>query len=193
MRKIYLFLSLSLDGYFEGSNHDLSWHNVDDEVIKFAIQQLKETDLYLWGRRIYQNMEAVWPKMAVDPSASKDSLEIARLLNNTPKIVFSRTLKSVKETKNWKNVELVRELDLEGIRRLKRQAGKDIGVGGPNLALALVKAGLVDEFRFMMVPVLIGRGTSISEGMLGKTELEFVKTRRFDSGNLLLYYRPNSA
>ena len=68
MRKVFLFMTLSIDGYFEGPNHDLSWHNVDDEFNKFAIEQLKEADLILFGRRTYQLMEAFWPKAAKDPT-----------------------------------------------------------------------------------------------------------------------------
>lgn len=71
MRSIYLFLSLSVDGCFEGPNHDISWHNVDDESNSFAIEQLEKTDLFLWGRRIYELMEGYWPKAADDPAASK--------------------------------------------------------------------------------------------------------------------------
>src|SRR6266566_4086116 len=106
MRKIHLFVTLSLDGYFEGLNHDLSWHNVDHEFNKFAIEQLRETGLILFGRRTYQLMEGFWPKAAVDPETSLDNREVARLINNTEKIVFSRTLDSVRETENWKNVRL---------------------------------------------------------------------------------------
>lgn len=72
-RNLYLFMSLSIDGYFEGPNHDISWHSVDDEFNRFAIEQLKETDLFLWGRRVYQLMEAYWPKAADDPATSKDN------------------------------------------------------------------------------------------------------------------------
>lgn len=190
MRKIYLFLSLSLDGFFEGPNHDISWHNVDAEFNRFAIEQLKETDLYLFGRRNYRLMEAYWPRIAQDPSASEDNLEIARLINGTPKIVFSRTLQSVKETKEWKNIQLVRKLDPVEIRRLKERPGKDICVGGPNLARSFVKAGLVDEFRFLVMPVIVGHGTTIFKGALGRMKLELVNMQQFDSGNVLLRYRP---
>lgn len=85
MSKVYLFMSISLDGFFEGPNHDLSWINVDDEFDKFAIEMLKETDLFLWGRRIYQLMEGYWPKAVEDPNTSKDDLEVAGLMNNTYK------------------------------------------------------------------------------------------------------------
>jgi len=190
MRKLYLFMSLSVDGYFEGPNHDISWHNVDEEFNKFAVEQLKETDLFLWGRRIYQLMEAYWPKAAEDPSTSRDDREVARLMNGTKKLVFSRTLDRVRETRNWKNVTLVRKFDPSEIRRLKERPGKDIGVGGPSLASSFVAEGLVDEFRFVINPVALGEGTPIFRGMKERMSLELVKTRKFDSGNVLLYYKP---
>src|SRR5689334_15532393 len=128
MRSVHLFVMLSLDGYFEGPNHDLSWHNVDDEFNKFAIEQLKETGLILFGRKTYQLMESYWPKAAVDAETSRDDREIAHLMNNAEKIVFSRTLDSVHETENWKNVKLRRKVDPDEIRRLKDMPGKDIWV-----------------------------------------------------------------
>jgi len=190
MRKLYLFMSLSIDGYFEGPDYDISWHKVDEEFNKFAIEQLRETDLFLWGRRTYQLMEAYWPKAAEDPSTSRDDREIARLMNGTEKLVFSRTLDKVGETRNWKSGRLVHEFDPREIRRLKERPGKDIGVGGPDLASSFVREGLIDEFRFMINPVALGEGTPIFRGMKGRMSLELVKTRKFDSGNVLLYYKP---
>jgi dihydrofolate reductase len=190
MRKVYLFMTLSIDGYFEGANHDISWHNVDDEFNKFAVEQLREADLLLFGRRTYQLMEAFWPKAAKDTSMSKENLEIARLINNTNKIVFSRTLGKVEEKENWKNVKLVSEFDPEEIRQLKEQPGRGIWVGGSNLAVSFIKAGLIDEFRFMVNPVAIGDGTPIFKGLGPKLRLQLIKTRTFDSGNVLLCYTP---
>ncbi|MGI0014106.1 MAG: dihydrofolate reductase family protein [Nitrososphaera sp.] len=190
MRKVLLFITLSIDGYFEGPNHDLSWHNVDDEFNKFAIEQLKKTDLILFGRRTYQLMEAFWPKAAKDPTMSKENLEVANLINNVNKIVFSRTLDKVEEKENWRNVKLVHEFDSEEIRRLKEQPGKDIGVGGSDLAVSFIKAGLIDEFRFMINPVVIGEGTSIFKGINEKLNLRLLSTRTFKSGNVLLSYQP---
>lgn len=192
MRKIYLFMMMSLDGYFEGPNHDLSWHNVDDEFNKFAVEQLRKADLFLYGRRMYQLMETFWPKAANDPTISKDNLEIASLINNTKKIVFSRTLEKVEEKGNWKNVKLVRKFDPKEIESLKRQPGKQIWIGGSNLAISFVKTGLIDEFRFMINPVVIGRGTPLFKELDRKLDLELIKTQKFRSGNILLYYRPIS-
>ena len=190
MRKIHLFVTLSLDGYFEGPNHDLSWHNVDDEFNKYAIEQLRDTGLILFGRRTYQLMEGFWPKAAVDPGTSLDNREIARLINNTEKIVFSRTLDSVQETENWKNVKLRRKVDPVEMRRLKEMPGKDIWVGTSDLAVSFIKEDLIDEFRFMINPVVVRGGRRIFEGLNRKLDLELTESRKFDSGNVLLCYRP---
>jgi len=192
MRKIILFMSLSLDGFFEGPDHVISWHNVDDEFNKYAIEQLKEVDTLVYGRRTYQLMEASWPKIAEDPATSEEDLEIARLINYTNKIVFSRTLKEVKETDNWRNGKLVHSFDPDEIARLKSMPGRDIGIGGSDLAVSFIRAGLIDEFRFMMTPVVLGEGTSIFKGLDEKLDLELVSSRPFASGNVLVRYKPAS-
>jgi dihydrofolate reductase len=190
MRKVYVFMMLSTDGYFEGPNHDLSWHNVDDEFNKFAVELLREADLFLYGRRMYQLMESFWPKMAGNPRMSNENKEITRLINNTSKIVFSRTLKNVKEGENWRNVKLANKFDPAEIKRLKRQKGKNIWVGGSNLAVSFIKAGLVDEIMFMINPVVIGRGTPIFSGLGKKAYFKLLGTQTFRSGNVLLRYKP---
>lgn len=184
-------MMISLDGYFEGPDHDLSWHNVDDEFNKFAIEQMRETDLILFGRRTYQLMESFWPEAAKDSTISKENIEIADRMNNTNKIVFSRTLDKVEEKENWKNIKLVKELDPDEIRHLKKQPGKNMWVGGSDLALSFIKAGLIDEFRLMVNPVVIREGTPIFKGMDSKLKLELIKTREFRSGNILLCYKPS--
>ncbi|MDE1871162.1 MAG: dihydrofolate reductase [Candidatus Micrarchaeota archaeon] len=189
MRKIYLFLNLSIDGYFEGPNHDLSWHKVDKEFNKFAITQLNEADLIIFGRRTYQLMESFWPKAQDDPTISKEDLIVAKLMNNKPKIVISRTLKKVQEQKNWKNVKLMNKFDPKEIIKLKRQKGNGIWVGGSDLAVSFIKSGLIDEFRFMIMPVAIGKGTPLFKKLGRRLNLKLVKTQRFKSGNMLLYYR----
>src|SRR5436853_5706077 len=103
------------------------------------------------------------------------------MINNTNKIVFSRTLHNVQETENWKNVRLVHEFDAAAVRRLKETPGKGIWVGGSGLALSLIKAKVIDEFRFMINPVVIEKGTSIFEGMQGKLDLELTTTHRYSS------------
>jgi dihydrofolate reductase len=192
MRKLYMFVMLSLDGYFEGPNHDISWHNVDDEFNKFAKEQLRKTDLFLWGRRTYQLMEGYWPRIEEAPLTSSDDGEIAHLMNSTEKIVFSKTLDRVEETKIWHVTKLVHEFDPKEIRRLKARPGKEIGVGGPDLAMSLIKYDLIDELRIMVNPVAIGEGTPMFRGLERRVKLELLETGRFDSGNILLCYRPQT-
>ena len=185
MRKIFLFMMVSLDGYFEGKDHDISWHNVDEEFVDFAIEQTSQVGTLLFGRRTYQLMEGFWPT----EEALKSDPKTAELMNNTPKIVFSKTLEKVEETDNWKNVTLVKDKVEEEIKKLKDQPGKDIAVfGSSNLCVSLIKMGLLDELRIMVNPVAIGEGTTLFEGMKDKLKLKLEKTRTFKNGNVLLTY-----
>ena len=190
MGKIIWFVTVSLDGYFEGLNHDISWHNVDDEFNRFAIKQLRETDALLFGRRTYQLFEDFWPKAADDPSISKENLEIASLINNVNKIVFSKTLKKVEESENWRNVRLVSEINRQEIEAMKRQSGKNLSVGGSNLCVSFAEMGLIDEFQIMVNPVAIGAGNSLFKGIKRRLKLRLLETRTFKSGNVLLCYEP---
>lgn len=135
-------------------------------------------------------MESFWPQVEAGPKISPDDLEIARLVNRTGKIVFSRTLDSVRETASWRNVKLRHKVDPVEIRRLKEMPGKDIWLGTSNLAVSFIKEDLIHEFRFMINPIIIGRGTRIFHEMSSRLNLELTETRKFDSGNVLLFYRP---
>jgi dihydrofolate reductase len=106
------------------------------------------------------------------------------------KIVFSKTLKKVEEKKSWRNVRLIREVNPEEIKRWKQEPGKDLSVGGNNLAVSFAEAGLIDEIRIMVDPVVIGKGTPLFEGIKDRLNLRLLKTRTFKSGNVLLYYQP---
>jgi dihydrofolate reductase len=190
MGKIIHFVTVSLDGYFEGPNHDLSWFEPDDEYNSFAIDELHQEDAILFGRRCYQLFEEFWPKVADDPMTSRQDLEIAHLINNMKKIVYSRTLKKVEENNNWKNVTLVHEINPEEVSALKRQTSKNISVGGNSLALSFAQMGLIDEFWIMVYPVAIGSGTPLLFGLKKKLKLKHLGTTTFKSGNVLLCYEP---
>ncbi len=200
MRKIFLFMMVSVDGYFEGPDHDITWHNVDAEFNKYAIEQTSSTDLLLFGRRTYQLMEEYWPTEA----ALRDDPEVASLMNNTPKIVFSKTLDKVTETKHWKNVKLIKDNAIEEVKRLKQQEGKPVSPGEPtsrggniaiygsnNFAVSLIEEGLIDEFRIIINPVAIGAGTPLFKGIKNKLDLKLLGSpRTFENGNVLLIYEP---
>lgn len=183
MSKLFLFMLTSLDGYYEGPNHDISWHNVDAEFNEFAIQQTGEVGTLLFGRKTYEGMASYWPTEA----AKRDDPVVAGLMNNLPKVVFSRTLDKV----SWNNSRLVKENIEEEVSNLKQQAGKDIAIyGSSDLAVTLTHMGLVDEYRIMVVPVALGDGKPLFIGLDGRIKLELVSTRVFRSGNVLLTYRP---
>lgn len=139
MRKVILFNLVTLDGFFEGSDQDISWHNVDEEFNEFAINQLNETGTLLFGRVTYQVMASYWPT----ESAIRDDPTVAGLMNSLPKIVFSKTL----DMAEWNNSRLVKEAHriVEIVSELKRQPGKDIAIfGSSDLAATLAEHGLID-------------------------------------------------
>ncbi len=184
MRKVFLFDFITLNGFFEGPNGDISWHNVDQEFHEFAINQLNETDTILFGRVTYQMMASYWPT----ETAIKNDPVVAGKMNSLPKIVFSKTLKNA----TWNNTRVINE-DVTGeVEKLKQQSGKDIAIlGSSNLTLTLIQAGLVDEFRIILNPVILGSGVQLFKGVNEKFKLKLLKTKRFKSGNVLLYYQPD--
>lgn len=186
MRKVILFNLVTLDGFFEGPNQDISWHNVDEEFNEFAINQLNETGTLLFGRVTYQVMASYWPT----ESAIRDDPTVAGLMNSLPKVVFSKTL----DTAEWNNSRLVKEVHrvVEEVSELKRQPGKDIAIfGSSDLAATLAEHGLIDEYRIMVVPVFLGDGRSLLRGIKEKLNLKLLRVRTFKSGSVLLYYGPD--
>ena len=172
MRTTYLFMMVSLDGFFEGPDHDLSWHNADEEFDRFTIDQLNETDTILFGRRTYEMMAAFWPSEA---AAAADP-ETARRMNDTPKVVFSKTLGKA----DWQNTRLVRDGLRETVEDLKRRPGKDIAVfGSSDLSVSLLQMGLLDELRLMVNPVVLGDGKRLFEGIRDRLALTLMSTRTF--------------
>jgi len=183
MRKILFFMLTSLDGYYEGPSHELDWHNVDEEFNDFSIEQLNSVDMLLFGRVTYEMMAEFWPSahaLEADPV-------VANLMNNKPKIVFSKTLANVE----WQNTRLVRTNFTEEINQLKKLPGKDLIIfGSSDLAVTFLEAGLLDEIRILVNPIALGVGKPVFKGLQNRQHLELLKTRTFKSGNVLLYFKP---
>src|SRR5437867_1283554 len=145
MRKVFLFNMVTLDGFFEGPNHDIDWHNTDEEFNEFSIAQMNEIGTLLFGRVTYQLMASYWPTQV----AVESDPVVAEKMNSTPKVVFSRTLHSAE----WNKTRLARDAAQE-ITKLKQQDGKDMAIfGSANLLASLIPLGLIDEFRIMVNPV----------------------------------------
>ena len=183
MRKVMLFMMVTLDGFYAGPNGEIDWHVVDDEFNVFAIDQLNSVDVLLFGRVTYEGMASYWPT----PAAVLDDPVVAAKMNQMSKIVFSKTLKTVE----WQNTRLVKENIVEEISNLKKQPGKDLIIfGSSNLAVSFMRHGLLDELRIMVNPVVLGSGKPLFQGLNDRHKLKLLKTKTFSSGNVLLYYQP---
>jgi dihydrofolate reductase len=183
MRKVFAFEVASLDGYYVGPKQEFDWPVVDQEFDEFSQRQLEEVDTLLFGRVTYEMMASYWPT----PEAREGDPKTAAAMNDLPKLVASRTLDQV----GWENSTLVRGDVAEELARLKQQPGKDIAIFGSfDLTVSLLPAGLVDELRIMVSPLLLGDGLSLFRTASGRTSLKLLDVRRFDSGNVLLTYEP---
>jgi dihydrofolate reductase len=183
MRKVIFFMLTSLDGFFEGPDRDISWHHVDEQFNEFAIEQLNNMDTLLFGRVTYEMMASYWPTSA----AKTDDPVVAAKMNDLPKIVFSKSLSSV----DWQNTRLIKNDFVEEMLKLKQQPGKDLIIfGSSDLAVSFMEYGLIDEYRVMVNPVVLGAGKTLFKGINKRHDLKLLKTKLFDSGNVLLYYEP---
>jgi len=173
-------LSASLDGFMEDEQGNFDWGAPDDEVHSFINDQLRPVGTYLFGRRMYETM-AVWDTMEDEHPAMREFAEIWR---SADKIIYSRTLDAV----TTERTRLEREFDPDAILRLKESAERDIEVGGPSLAVDAFRAGIVDEVRLFVVPVVVGGGKpALPRGV--RLDLELLEERRFAGGTVYLRYR----
>jgi len=174
-------MMVSLDGYVEGEHHDLSWHNVDEEFNEFAHAQNNHLDTVLFGRRTYDLMAGYWPT----PQGNEDR-PTADWMTRVRKVVVGRPFEPT-----WENTEVVSGNLVEAITKIKNEPGTDIAILGSNtLAVSLMEADLVDEFRLMYAPVAIGKGTPLFAGLKKPVGLRLLDSRMFKNGNILLRYAP---
>lgn len=181
MRNLVMWNLVTLDGFFEGQKSwDIDWHGSvwGGELEQLSIDQLRSADLLLFGRVTYQGMAGYWP------SATG---EVADLMNNISKIVFSRTL----ENAEWNRTRLVREHAEAEVASLKRQPGKTIFIfGSANLCSTLMPHGLIDEYRLCIAPVILGNGNPLFKPSPHKMTMKLLEARPLASGGVILRYQP---
>lgn len=186
MRRLLVFNSTSLDGCFADANGDMSFaHNKeqDDEFTAFTAQNAGGGGALLFGRKTYELMERFWPT----PAAARMMPEVGAGMNRLQKYVFSRTLKQV----TWANTTLLKGDLVSEVRRLKSEPGEGIAIlGSGSIVAQLAPLGLIDEFQVMVVPVVLGKGRTMFEGIAKQLSLRLTKTRSFKNGNVLLCYEP---
>ena len=157
----------------------------DQEIHQHYADLLKSADAALYGRITYQLME-YWRTVVENPTGDKSTDEFAVVMDTIPKIVFSRTLKSV----DWKSARLATRTLEEEVSELKQQPGKDVLVGCRSLIISLMQSNLIDEYQLCVHPVVAGSGLPLFENMHNRAVLKLVNTKVFGSGAVTLYYKP---
>ena len=181
MRKLIFAINTTLDGCVD---HTKGF--ADDETHEFFTQLMRDVDLQVFGRKTYQLMVPFWPEVAKSQSMTKASNEFARAFVSINKIVFSRTLDGAED----KNTRIVRTDLHDEILKLKQEPGKNILVGGVDIPSQLIELGLVDEYRFVVGPIVAGEGRRLLEGVSlpERLQLKLVDSKIFKSGCVALRY-----
>lgn len=182
MRKIVLAINITADG-FCGHEDGI----VDGELHAYYTQVLRAMDTMLCGRVTYQLMVPYWPEIARSPSEDPASNEFARVFDALEKVLFSTTMKSAHDPRT----RIARRPLVDEALALKSQNGKDIGVGGLSIASQLSEHGLIDEYRFVVHPIIAGKGPRLFEKVtpLRSVPLELVGSATFRSGAVAMHYR----
>ena len=189
MRDVVLWVGISLDGFTSGENERLDWlvpHATQPEAHE-VFQRLRErADTILLGRVNYEGFLGYWPQVKDDPNASPNDKAISRWLDDTEKVVFSRTLRDV----TWNKARLAQRNAAAEVAALKRDAGKDIIIqNSTRLSQTLLAAGLVDELALVVAPVALGKGRALFTGLPGQIELERVELKPVKDGTIVVRYR----
>jgi dihydrofolate reductase len=187
MRKLILSMQVSLDGFIEGPNGDMSWlHKDDKEQWQDLFEMLQSVDLFLLGRVMFPDYRNYWKQALTNPQASPNEVAYAQLAEKTKHIVFSATM----DEPAWENTQIINGDVAEEIAKLKKQPGKDIQVvGGARLAATVIEAGLVDKYRLIINPVIIGSGKSFFRDQRSKHLLELTGTKLLASGVMIARYK----
>ncbi len=181
MRNVIYAINTTLDGCVDHTKQ-----SVDDEQLAYFTQLMRDVDLQVFGRKTYQLMVPYWPEVLKDQSATKADTEFARAFCSINKIVFSRSLDSAEDG----NTRIVRGNLHDEILRLKKEPGKSILVGGVSVPSQLIELGLVDEYRFVVGPIVAGEGTRLLEGvnLRERLQLKLVESKILKSGCVALRY-----
>ena len=181
MGKRGVFENVSVDGYFAGPNGEIDWFIGDEETAQYAKDQSNSTNTILFGRVTYELMASYWPTA----EAMKNDPVVAEVMNSASKIVFSRTLDKVE----WHNARLVKDNIEDEIKKMKDGPGDMVILGSGSIVSAFAERGLIDEYSFMVNPIILGSGRSIFQGIKDRLNLKLLEARTFKLGNVLLHYQ----
>ena len=181
MRNVIYAINITLDGCIDHTKF-----NPDEETHEYFTHLMRDVDLLVFGRKTYQLMVPFWPDIAKSQSETKADIEFAQAFVSKKKVVFSRSLASAED----KNTRIVRTNLHEEILKLKQEPGKNILVGGVDVPSQLTELGLIDEYRFVVMPIIAGAGRRLFEGvnLQEKLRLKLVESKVFKSGCVALHY-----
>ena len=186
VRRLIVFNNVSLDGYFVDANGSMRWaHRAqpDAEWNAFVAGNASGGGVLLFGRVTYELMASYWPT----PLALKNDPIVAEGMNNLQKVVFSRTLDKV----SWKNTTLMRGDLVTEVRKMKAEPGEGMAIlGSGTIVSQLAPEGLIDEYQMALIPVVLGKGRTMFDGINEKLALKLTKTRTFANGTVVLWYEP---
>ena len=180
MRNLVYVINLSIDGCCDHTKIGGS-----EEMLDYILDLLRDVDLFVYGRKTYELMIPYWPDVAKDPTSTKAEIEFAHAFNAIDKVVVSRSLDSAEG-----NTRIIRADLADEILRLKQETGKNISVGGVSLPTQLLELGLIDEFYFVVHPIIVGEGRRLFEGasLPEKLNLKLVDSKTFKSGIVAFHY-----
>lgn len=185
MRKLVLFMHLSLDGFAADANSGLGWISYDSELQQYADGIVATVGSPVYGRVTYELMAGYWPNVLKNPNEDERSKAHAKWVDGATKIVFSKTMKKA----DWNNTIVINDNIAEEINKLKQQPGKDLVIfGSPGLAHSFMELDLIDEYQLTLNPVLLGTGIPAYENIKSKTNLKLVKATPLKSGVVGLHY-----
>jgi dihydrofolate reductase len=181
MRKVTFLMNVSLDGYIETPDHSLDWTIVDEELLAWFNERTRSIEAIVYGRRLYELMNAYWPTAESDPAATGQMVEFARIWNAKPKVVVSSSMQEAPA--GWRLTSGDPETILE---ELRRDFSGELEIGGPTLAAGFIRHGLVDEYALVVHPVILGGGTPFFPDLERPAGLRLLETRTFSSGAVYL-------
>jgi dihydrofolate reductase len=193
MRNVILSMHISLDGFVAGPNGELDWTRADAEIDNEMPEMLRTADTVLIGRGLYQGFASYWPSYPMtDPSKAKGEIEFAKWIIQAHKVVFSRTLEKVE----WSNARLVHVNDdgdiANEVAKLKQQPGKNFLLfGGVRMAQTFAQLGLIDEYRLLVQPKVLGSGKPLFTDIRNRINLKLVSAKSFKVGAVMLQYQPD--
>jgi dihydrofolate reductase len=185
MRKLFASEVISVDGYFTSVQGEIDWQIIDEQFTAYSVEMLADADALLFGHTTYDLMRDYWP----DAAGEGNDREIATRMNTYPKYVVANRTPDL----SWTSSQHLTGDLAEAVIALKQQPGKDIAIlGSGSIVAQLTASRLIDEYRLILTPTVLGAGRTLFEGVGSRPVLDLVEVRPFDSGNLLLRYRPRT-